>query len=283
MTVTTPTQQQWPPRKVMFTIRGIPCHLPRKPRRFFNEVSGRGLSAVIGLVLGGLIAWLYGRWRRRRERLSIVSGDARDTVVIQHHIVERADGRPAALRIRALGQSQVRHVVPNGHLAGELLHRAEGVTARDTLISMEGAGGSYLLETLTNFLCDRLANAPFDHDLYVMAPCCEPRELTSHQPISILLIAVSDLALFADWTTCRDVCVEHRADGSRVLTLMELARRYRDEQDELHRLRAAGKRTRHVETMYLLDLALDRRTVPISTRPIPWGRFEGVLKQLNLE
>jgi hypothetical protein len=37
------------------------------------------------------------------------------------------------------------------------------------------------------------------------------------------------------------------------------------------------------ETMYILDLALDRRTADIPLRVVPWGRFEAVLKELNLE
>src|SRR5438270_33112 len=83
------------------------------------------------------------------------------------------------------------------------------------------AEASYLLETLTNFVCDRVGNAPFEHDLYVMAPCCEPAGLAEHQPITILLVAVADLALFADWPTCRTIHVEHGTDGARILTLME--------------------------------------------------------------
>src|SRR5208282_6595533 len=98
--------------------------------------------------------------------------------------------------------------VPNGHLATELLRRAFRVTPLDTLISMAGAEGSYLLETLTNFVCDRVANAPFQHDLYVMAPCCEPAGLAEHQPITIVLIAVKDLALFANWQNCREIQIE---------------------------------------------------------------------------
>ena len=43
------------------------------------------------------------------------------------------------------------------------------------------------------------------------------------------------------------------------------------------------QRTMHVETMYVLDLALDKRTAAIPTKAIPWGRFEAVLKKLNLD
>src|SRR5262245_48719643 len=253
----------------------------------FQELGGHGAHTVLGLLIGALVTWLIGRYRRMQQRRSILRGDARDTVVIQQHLVESAgDGparRPASLRMRSLGQGELNRVVPNGHLAAELLRRAFHVTARDTLISMEGPEGSYLLETLTNFVCDRVANHPFDHDLYVMAPCCEPAGLAEHQPITILLISVADLTLFAEWSICRDVLVEHGADGMRLLTLMELARRYRSEQAELARLRQAGQRTRHVETMYILDLALDQRTAAIPAKPVPWGRFEPQLKEMNLE
>ena len=253
-----------------------------------QELGGRGAGVLLGLVLGTLITWLVHRWKRYRDRRRVLQGDARDTVAIALHVVDPAvddTGRrvPRTLRIRSLGQDELGRVVPNGHLASVLLQRAFEVTPRHTLISMEGPEGSYLLETLTNFVCDRVANGPFEHDLYVMAPCCEPAGLAEHQPVTILLIAVSDLALFEEWPTCRGVEVEHGSDGSRVLTLMEMARRFRREQAELVRRREAGERTRYVETMYILDLALDRRSAPIPTKPVPWGRFETTLKEMNLE
>jgi len=258
--------------------------------KLLGELSGRGLGVVIGLLAGGLITWLVGRWRRHRQRQSILRGDARDTVVIHHHLVEPGPparpGGPATagvLRVRTVGQSELCRVVPNGHLENVFLHRAFAVTTHDTLISMAGAEGSFLLETLTNFACDRVGSPPFDHDLYVMAPCCEPAELSEHQPIVILLIAVRDLALFESWPGCRGVRVEHGSDGCRVLTLMELAKRFRVEQAEIARRRTAGERTRHVETMYVLDLALDKRTAPVAVKPVPWGRFEHTLRTLNLE
>jgi hypothetical protein len=116
-----------------------------------------------------------------------------------------------------------------------------------------------------------------------MAPCCEPAGLAEHQPITILLIAAANLALFESWAACRTVQVEHGSEGSRVLTLMEMARRFRSEQEKIASLRQAGQRTRYVETMYVLDLALDRRAAAIPTKSVPWGRFEDVLKQMNLE
>jgi hypothetical protein len=261
--------------------------------QILQEAGGRGIGVVIGMILGGAFTWGFALWKRRQERLSILAGDARDTIVIHQHIVEVGevlgpDGEemvpaPASLRIRAVGQAEVNRVVPNGHLASVLLRRARRVEPVDTLISMEGAEGSYLLETLTNFVCDRIANGPFAHDLYVMAPCCEPAELAEHQPITILLVRAADLPLFERWPSCRDVRVEHGSDGARLLTLMEMARRFRREQEKIAVLRKAGERTQHVETMYVLDLALDGRAAPVPTKPVPWGRFEAILGRMNLE
>lgn len=258
-----------------------------------NEFGGRGASVLIGMLMGTLVTACLAWLKRRSERRSIMVGDARDTVVIAQHIIDWAEvpaeeGTPAAkrpvrIRVRALGQSELDRVVPNGHLANELLKRAHQVTTRHTLISMDGAEGSYLLESLTNFVCDRVANAPFEHALYVMAPCCEPAGLVVHQPITILLVRKEDLQLFEKWTLCRGAEVEHGADGARILTLMELSRRFREEQAKLEALRQAGKRTRYMETMYVLDLALDNRCAPIETKAVPWGRFEQVLKEMNLE
>lgn len=259
----------------------------------WEELGGRGAGVVLGLLIGASVTATIARLKRRRERRRILDGDARDTVVISHHLVETVEApstdgsppkrRPAALRIRTLGQDELNRVVPNGHLASVLAKRAFHVTHRHTLISMEGREGSYLLETLTNFVCDRAANGPFEHDLYVMAPCCEPADLAEHQPITILLISVADLALFEDWPTCRETLTEHSSDGSRILTLMEMARRFRAEQDELRKRRSEGQRTRYLETMYILDLALDRRSGSVPVKSVPWGRFEAILKEMNLE
>lgn len=256
--------------------------------KLLDDLPGRSIGILIGLSVGWLLGWLYVRWKRRRERLNVLAGDARETVVIQQHIVERgtrADGTvfPKSLRIRSLGQSPLKIVVPNNHLSEVLLHRAHGVSPRHTLIGMEGSEGSYLLETLTNFVCDRVANEPFDHDIYVMAPCCEPAELAVHQPIVVLLIRVSDLKLFRRWDDAREVTGEHGADGCRVLTLMELAKRYDLEQADLIRRRQTGERTRHIETMYVLDLCLDQRSAPIPLKPIPWTRYAAVLTEMGLE
>lgn len=270
------------------TLRGF-----RMLATFMEELGGRGMTVMLGMLLGGFFTFLLSRWKRIRERLSVLSGDARDTVVIALHLVDSVEEPatsttparrvPKSLRIRSLGQSELKLVVPNGHLEAVLTKRAFEVTERHTLISMEGAEGSFLLETLTNFVCGCVANGPFDHDLYVMAPCCEPRGLAEHQPLTIILIPMKDLSLFQEWPLCRGVQVEHGSDGARILTLREMALRFKLEQEKIVQLKKEGKRTRFVETMYILDLSLDKRYAAVPMQAVPWGRYENLLKEMDLE
>src|SRR5947199_1744196 len=59
----------------------------------FDELGGKGVSAVLGLLIGGLAAWLYARWKLYQQRQHILAGDARETVVIHHHQIGRASCR----------------------------------------------------------------------------------------------------------------------------------------------------------------------------------------------
>lgn len=255
-----------------------------------HEVSGRGLGVLLGMAVGSLTTAFIARRRRMKERQSILKGDARDTIVIHQHVLEPTQVTAAsgeiksvtALRVRTLGQSELNRVVPNGHLAEILSKRAQHVTARQTLISMDGAEGSYLLETLTNFVCDRASNGQFAHDVYVMTACCEPAALSHHQPVTIMLVRMQDLSQFEDWSKARQIHVEHGSDGPRILSLMEMAKRFREEQANIQKLRAAGKRTAFAETMYVLDLSLDPRCAELPIKPVPWDRYADVLKDLNL-
>src|SRR3954453_24200806 len=51
-------------------------------------IGGRGVSVLRGLVIGGSVTWLFAGWRRFRQRQSVLCGDARDTVVLNLSLVE---------------------------------------------------------------------------------------------------------------------------------------------------------------------------------------------------
>jgi len=248
---------------------------------FLQEFSGRSLGVLVGMMLGSsATAWVTYR-KRRQDRARVLHGDARDTVVIHQHIIDEETGpqgeRRRIMRIRTLGQAELRRVVPNAYLAAILAQRAVAATPSSTLISMDGAEGSYLLETMTNFVCDRLASRQFPHEIYLMTACCEPASLAHHQPITILLLRQKDLALFADWSKARELLVEHGSDGARILTLCELARKFQDEQRRIESIRAAGKSAAFLETMYVLDLAIDQTCAALPAKRVPWERYRDLL------
>jgi len=64
---------------------------------------------------------------------------------------------------------------------------------------------------------------------------------------------------------------------------MEMAKRFRAEQEKIASLRVAGKRTAFVETMYVLDLSLDHRCANLPVKPVPSSRYTNALRELDVE
>jgi hypothetical protein len=249
---------------------------------FALDLESRLFGILLGLSVGTLVAWLTARWRLARAKRSLLAGNADDLLVIELQLVERHANGTIRFRRRYLGQQPVAGVIANPHLALEFRKRAGQASKSGELIAMDGAAGSYLLECMAGFVGDRVGNAPFDHAVYVMAPCRDPDRLSHHKSLGVILISQEDLELFLSWPKVQRLEVEHAADAVRLLTLMELARRWRDEQAALAQHRAAGKSTRHQETMFLMDLALDRRSAELPTRAVPWARYRETLATRNL-
>jgi hypothetical protein len=236
------------------------------------------IFTLCGMVLGWLLAW----WRRYRQWRRVAAGDAREVVAVEQMLVtEQPDGR-VTMRIRSLGAAPLDRVLPNPAAHDAFLHRARATLSTDPLISMKDATGSYLLYLLTPWVCGLCRAGPFPHELWVMAPACEPGILSAHQATTVLLVRQADLVRFVDWEFCKAVQVEHGSDGARILTLWHMAREFNRQFAEFKRLRAAGKRTTYVETMYLLDLGIDTNELDLPTHPVPWDRFAKVLKELKL-
>jgi hypothetical protein len=236
------------------------------------------LLALFGLIVG----WLLGRWRRYRQLRRISGGDARELLAVEQTLVkEHADGR-VTMRIRAHGAAPLQSVMPNPVAHDTFLERALATTPTAPLLSLKDALGSYLLYLLTPWVCGVTRSGALPHDVWVMAPVCEPGLLSAHQATTILLVRRADLQRFLDWSWCKTLQVEHGSDGARVLTLWHMAREFERQHAELQRLRQAGKPTTYVETMYVLDLGLDTQEVDLPTKPVPWERFAKVLQELKL-
>jgi hypothetical protein len=176
----------------------------------------------------------------------------------------------------------VRSVLVNPVAQDAFLARSEATTSTNPLVALDDPMGSYLLYLLTPWVCGLARGGRFPHDVWVMAPVCEPGLLSAHQSNTVILIRREDLGRFLEWDSCKRMHVEHGSDGARILTLWHMAREFERQLAEVRRLKEAGKRSLYAETMYLLDLALDTEEVPLPTKPVPWDRFAPVLKKLGL-
>src|SRR5262249_23698939 len=133
------------------------------------------------------------------------------------------------------------------------------------------------------WVCGQVGERDFPHDLWVMAPVYESGTLYlgGHHSSTILLVRQTDLGSFREWERCRAMQVEHRSHGERILTVHKMASHF-DRQDVLiQRRRAEGRRSAYEETMYLLDLGLDTRTVALPTTTVPWDRFKPILPETS--
>jgi hypothetical protein len=66
-------------------------------KHFIDELSGKGLGTLVGMLFGGLLAWLAGYWRRYQERRSILDGDARDMIANRDRLRSLSRRRLAAV------------------------------------------------------------------------------------------------------------------------------------------------------------------------------------------
>ena len=149
----------------------------------------------------------------------------------------------------------------------------------DPLVSMKEKLGSYLLQELAIWVCGQVGERDFPHDLWVMAPVYESGTLYlgGHHSSTVLLVRQADLSSFRDWERCQAMLVEHRSHGERILTLWRMAAEFDRQLALVRKRRAEGLRSTYEETMYLLDLGLDTRTVDLPTIAVPWDRFEAIL------
>jgi hypothetical protein len=240
------------------------------------------VQGVLLTLLGLVVGWLLGRWRRYRLLRRIEGGDAREVVVIEKVLLrDHPDGR-VTLRIRSCGSAPLKTVLINPVAHDAFLQRSLATTVTNPLIPMTDPMGSFLLYLLTPWVCGMTQSGPYAHDVWIMAPVCEPGLLSAHQSTTILLVRQAELKRFLDWDWCQALHTEHGSDGARILTLWHMAHEFERQLTEVKRLRDAGKPATYVETMYILDLALDTEEIALPTRPVPWERFASVLKELGL-
>ena len=254
---------------------------------FFQDIvnlikTNHFIQGILLTLLGLVIGWILGRWRRFRQMRRVYGGDAREVVAIEQMLIkDHADGR-VTMRIRSCGSAHMQTVLSNQVAHDALLKRAQATTPTNPLIDLKDQMGSYLLYLLTPWVCGMTRQGSFPHDIWVMAPVCEPGILSAHQSTTIILVRQADLKRFLDWEFCKALHVEHGNDGARILTLWHMAHEFERQLSEVQRVKVTGKPSTFLETMYILDLGLDQSEVALPTKLVPWARFESILKQLKL-
>jgi hypothetical protein len=178
------------------------------------------------------------------------------------------------------------------HLLG--LTRESLEDESNSVIAMEGKLGSFVLRELYGHLQSLLHETAGHREWWVMVPILETYRPLQYVAPTVLLVRKEDLPLFASFETCKDLLVHHGSDAAKILTLMEVHRKFVVQQQRLARARAEGRSTQYLEEMWLLDLCLPtdmkeptaNEVADGTLKPFrlpPWDRFAQTLKLLGID
>ena len=178
------------------------------------------------------------------------------------------------------------------HLLG--LTRESAEDELNSVLAMEGKLGSFVLRELHGHLRTLLHESGTCREWWIMVPILETYKPLQYVAPTVLLVRKQDLPLFASFETCQDILVHHGSDTAKILTLMEVYRKFTIQQQTLAKARAEGKSTQYLEEMWVLDLCLSTEFEEPSTEDVlvgtlkpfrlpPWDRFAPTLKALGLK
>ena len=254
----------------------------------------------IGIVLGATAAlattWFAAYRRRHREMSEINRGQQFQQLEFAYVFVTNNDDGQRRLAVRIIGCLPLKTFVAKDaireHLLG--LTRDSFDDEHNSVIPMDGKLGSFVLRELHGHLRTLVRETGDRREWWVMVPILETYRPLHYIAPTVLLIRKADLAIFKSFESCRDLLVHHGSDAAKILTLMEVSRKYDAQRERLARARASGASTQYLEEMWLLDLCLSTDVIEptpheVATgalkpfRPAPWGRFSATLKVLELE
>ena len=262
----------------------------------WKVVHEESIGILIGAAVAILTTWLARWWRRRRELQEIHHGHQFQQLEFAYvFVVPGRDGR-RRLAVRMIGclplQIFVAKDAIRSHLLG--LTRASAEDEHNSVIAMEGKLGSFVLRELHGHLRTLLQEEGHQREWWVMVPILETYRPIQYVAPTVLLVRKSDLPIFASLESCRDLLVHHGSDAAKILTLIEVQRKFGLQQQQLAQARAEGKSTQYLEEMWLLDLCLSTELCEPTESEIesgslkpfrepPWERFAETLKALGLD
>ena len=254
----------------------------------------------IGIVLGATAAlvttWFAAYRRRRREMSEINRGQQFQQLEFAYAFVTNSDDGRRRLAVRMIGCLPLRTFVAKDaireHLLG--LTRESADDEQNSVIPMEGKLGSFVLRELHGHLRTLVRETSDRREWWVMVPILETYRPLHYVAPTVLLIRKADLAIFKSFESCRDLLVHHGSDAAKILTLMEVSRKFDAQRERLAKARASGASTQYLEEMWLLDLCLSTDVIEPTPHEVatgtlkpfhnaPWGRFSKTLEALKLE
>lgn len=254
----------------------------------------------IGIVIGATAAlvttWFAAYRRRRREMSEINRGQQFQQLEFAYAFVTNNGDGQRRLAVRMIGCLPLKTFVAKDaireHLLG--LSRDSFDDEHNSVIPMDGKLGSFVLRELHGHLRTLVRETGDRREWWVMVPILETYRPLHYIAPTVLLIRKADLAIFKSFESCRDLLVHHGSDAAKILTLLEVSRKFDAQRERLARARKSGVSTQYLEEMWLLDLCLSTDVIEPTShevatgavkpfRPAPWERFSSTLKVLELE
>lgn len=260
------------------------------------EVAHReSIGVVIGATAALVTTWFAAYRRRRREMSEINRGQQFQQLEFAYAFVTSNGEGQRRLAVRMIGCLPLKTFVAKDaireHLLGLTRDSAEDEV--NSVIPMDGKLGSFVLRELHGHLRTLVRETGDRREWWVMVPILETYRPLHYVAPTVLLIRKADLAIFQSFESCRDLLVHHGSDAAKILTLMEVSRKYDAQRERLATARASGASTQYLEEMWLLDLCLSTDVIEptpheVATgalkpfRPAPWDRFSATLDTLKL-
>ena len=256
-----------------------------------EESIGFLIGASFALIAAGVATWR----RQRRELREINQGHQFQQLEFAFAFVTTDRNGQRRFVVRMIGCLPLKVFVAKDAIRSHLLGltRESADDELNSVISMEGKVGSFVLRELHGHLRTLLEEKGPKREWWLMVPILETYRPLQYVAPTVLLVRKSDLPIFASFDSCKDLLVHHGSDAAKILTLMEVYRKFKDQEHRLAQARAEGQSTQYLEEMWLLDLCLSAEMLEPTTEEVaagtlkpfripPWNRFASTLKQLGL-
>ncbi len=227
------------------------------------------LAGLIGLLLGGLIAWAISGWRFFRAMQRLKAGDLKDQVLMQsHELLPHPEGAEVLCFTTELVFSSLSEILPNPALSKLYLEAARKTTEAQPLIRSTDEMAGKAIRDFVNH-----ASAQIQHldGEYLFLLTRESQDDVKRKLIRVFLIPPELLRRFLNWDNVMTYRVENDHHWPRLLNLHLIAREVLD---------ASGALRDGFEDCCARIIFSDR--FARANRVVDWQDYSATLRRLGL-